>query len=115
MLVADGRITMSEAEWREFAAATFAPWMPRTPAEFDAMCALGSARHLAENTGGRGFMHALAAEAMAFGGNGEVNFPIDRRRREYVMVHGSWPSDEQLRGFEAAAATPKRPTLGLVN
>ena len=101
MLVADGKITMSDAEWREFAAATFAPWVPRTPAEFDAMCALGSARHLADNTGGQGFVHALAAEAMAFGADGEVNFPIDKRRMAYLKLHGSWPTDAEFKAFEA--------------
>jgi hypothetical protein len=104
---------MSDAEWQEFAAATFAPWVPRTPAEFDAMCALGSARHLAENTAGRGFMHALAAEAMAFGADGEVNFPLDKRRIAYMKQHGTWPSDEDLKASEAPG-TPTRPGLSRV-
>jgi len=114
MLVADGKIAMSDAEWQQFSTATFAPWVPRSPAEFDAMCALGSARHLAENTGGHGFMHALAAEGMAFGANGEVNFPIDKRRMAYVKAHGCWPSEEQLCDFEAALGAPQRAGLRLV-
>ncbi|MEJ8839361.1 hypothetical protein [Ramlibacter sp. AN1133] len=92
---------MSDAEWQQFAAVTFAPWLPRTRAEFDAMCALGSARHLADNTGGQGFMHALAAEAMAFGADGEVNFPIDQRRTAYMKLHGAWPTDDELKASEA--------------
>lgn len=110
MLVSENKITMGADEWRDFAAATFAPWVPRTVAEFNAMCQLGCARHLAENTDGQGFMHALAVEAMMFGPTGEVNFPLDKRRMEYVKVHGNWPSDEQLREFEAAGA-PLRPSL----
>ena len=109
MLVSDSKITMSGAEWEEFASATFAPWLPRTVAEFNAMCQLGSARHLAENTDGQGFMHALAVEAMMFGPDGEVNFPIDKRRMEYVKVHGAWPSDEQLHAFEAAGGRQRPP------
>jgi hypothetical protein len=107
MLVSDGKLTMSDAEWQEFAAATFAPWRPRTPAEFDAMCALGSARHRVENTDGHGFLHALAAEGMAFGPNQEVNFPISAARRAYLHKHGTWPADEEHRpGPEAGSATP---------
>lgn len=111
MLVFERKLTMTAEEWNEFAAATFAPWLPRTVAEFNAMCQLGSARHLADDTDGHGFMHALAVEAMAFGPNGEVNFPIDKRRMEYVKVHGTWPSDEQLHEFEAAGGAARRPAL----
>lgn len=114
MLVSDGRITMSDAEWDEFAAATFAPWVPRTPAEFNAMCDLGSARHLVENTDGKGFMHALAVEEMQFGPNGEVNFPVDKRKLAYMKVHGVWPTDAQLQAFESAGAPTARPGLTLV-
>lgn len=96
MLVSNGRITMSNAEAQEFAEATFAPWTPRTPAEFNAMCDLGSARHLADNTGGQGFMHALAAEGMKFGDDGEVNFPVNKRKAAYMKERGIWPTDEQL-------------------
>jgi len=103
MLVSEGKITMSAAEWDEFAGATFAPWMPRTPREFDAMVDLGMARHLAENTDGQGYLHAIALEAMKFGPEGEVNFPIDKRRMAFMKVHGTWPTDDQLRAFEADA------------
>lgn len=114
MLVSENKITMGADEWNEFAAATFAPWIPRTVAEFNAMCQLGSARHLADDTDGQGFMHALAVEAMMFGPNGEVNFPIDKRRMEYVKVHGNWPTDEQLHAFESADGALRRPALSLV-
>lgn len=113
MLVSENKITMGADEWEEFAAATFAPWVPRTVAEFNAMCQLGSARHLAENTEGQGFMHALAVEAIMFGPNGEVNFPIDKRRMEFVKFHGTWPRDEQLQAFEAAGG-PRRPALSRI-
>lgn len=115
MLLLDGKITMSHDEAREFAEACFAPWTPRTIAEFNAMCDLGSARHLADDTDGHGFMHALAVEAMKFGPNGEANFPLDKRKLAYTKVHGTWPSDAQLREFEGGAdAAPGRPTLSIV-
>jgi hypothetical protein len=104
MLVSEGKITMSAAEWDEFAGATFAPWMPRTPREFGAMVDLGMARHLAENTDGQGYLHAIALEAMKFGPEGDVNFPIDKRRMAFMKVHGTWPTDDQLRAFEAEGA-----------
>lgn len=104
MQVCDGRITLSAAEWEEFARATFAPWMPRTIAEFNAMCALGSARHLAEDTGGEGFMHALAAEGMQFGPQGELNFPLDPRKLAYLKAHGEWPGETEVIGFEPPRA-----------
>jgi hypothetical protein len=111
MLVVDGKITMSADEAREFEAASFAPWTPRSIGEFNAMCDLGSARHLVDNTNGQGFMHALAVEAMKFGTNGEVNFPIDRRRLAYVKARGTWPSDAELAEFEGQ---PPRASLKLV-
>jgi hypothetical protein len=113
MLITDGKIRMSDAEWREFAEATFAPWVPRTPREFNAMVDLGIARHLAENTDGQGFMHQISLEAMKFGENGEANFPLDMRRMAYVKVHGTWPTDDELRSFEAQGGN-SRPTLTLV-
>jgi hypothetical protein len=108
MLVADGKIMMSTAEAREFAEATFAPWTPRTVAEFNAMCELGSARHLVDNTEGAGFMHALAAEGMRFGENGEVNFPINKQKAAYMKVHGVWPTDQQVQSAPTSAATNLR-------
>lgn len=113
MLVVDGKLTMSDAEWREFAELTFAPWKPRTPREFNAMVELGMARHVAENTDGEGYMFDIALDAMKFGENGEINFPMDRRRMSYVQVHGSWPTDQQLREFEGQDSSP-RPGLTLV-
>jgi hypothetical protein len=102
----DFKITMSSQEFADFQSATFAPWVPRTVAEFNAMCDLGSARHLAENTGGQGFMHAIAAEGMRYGENGQANFPIDRRRMAYAKVHGTWPTDGQLKDFEGRRTVP---------
>lgn len=113
MLIADGKLTMNDSEWREFAEATFAPWMPRTPREFNAMVDLGIARHLAENTDGQGFMYEIALDAMKFGEDGQANFPMDKRRMSYVQVHGSWPSEEELRSFEDQQPV-RRPALALV-
>lgn len=114
MLISDGKITMGADEAQEFKEAAFAPWIPRSIGEFNAMCDLGSARHLFENTEGVGFMHALAVEAMKFGENGEVNFPIDRRRMAFLKVHGTWPSKEQLSDFERDGGPPARLALSLV-
>ncbi len=102
MLITDGKITMSAAEAQEFKEATFAPWTPRTIAEFNAMCDLGSARHLCDNTEGLGFMHAMVAEEMKFGPDGQQNYPLDKRKMAYTKVHGTWPTDDQLKDFEAA-------------
>jgi hypothetical protein len=114
MLVSDSKITMSAQEFEQFQAATFASWVPRTIDEFDAMCMLGSARHQVENLGGEGFIDAMAAEAMMFGENGEVNFPLDRGRAEYMRVHGSWPTDAEYAAFTAAGGAAKKPGLKLV-
>jgi hypothetical protein len=113
MLVSNGKITMSSAEAQEFASATFAPWTPRTIAEFNAMCDLGSARHLADNTGGQGYMFALEAEGMKFGENGEVNFPMKRQKMAYLKLHGVWPSEEQIQAFDGARPA-SAPTLAVV-
>lgn len=101
MILNGGRIEMTASELDAFSAATFAPWTPRTIAEFNAICDLGSARHLVDNTGGQGFMFALEAEGMKFGENGEVNFPMDQRKMAYLKAHGTWPTEEQFRAFEA--------------
>ncbi len=117
MLVSDNnKITMSASEFQEFADATFAPWTPRTVAEFNAMCELGMARHLAEDIGGTGFLNAIAIDAMKFGPEGQVNFPIDKRRMAYVKAHGSWPDDEQLKAFEQAEpqSGDSKPRLSIV-
>lgn len=100
MLVSANKITMREDEWVIFQDLTFAPWRPRTVREFNAMAELGAARHMAENTAGVGWMHALSCEESMFGPNGEINFPVDKRRLEYVRLNGKWPSDEDMRAFE---------------
>lgn len=115
MLLEKGRIEMTTSEFEVFAAATFAPWKPRTIGEFDAMCRLGAARHLADNTGGAGFMYALEAEGMMFGEDGQANFPMDQRKMGYLKKHGTWPSDAELQAFvEAASVNGDRPKLTLV-
>lgn len=111
MLVIDTKITLSASEWVEFESLTSAPWKPRTTDEFNAMCELSRARHMAENTGGVGIIFALANEAMKFGANGEINFPADKRREEYAKVYGTWPTNEELATFEnssSPAGTPLR-------
>lgn len=115
MLINDGTLTMSPHEWEAFQRMTFAPWRPRTQREFDAMAELGAARHVAENTGGMGFVHAMACEDMRFGPNGEMNFPPDQRRLAYCAVHGTWPTDDELKEFEGLpAAGDGKPGLRLV-
>lgn len=113
MMVFDGMLTMSANEWADFQRLTHAPWKPRTPEEFDAMCDLGAARHKADNTGGKGWIHAMGCSEMKFGPQGEVNFPADARRIAYMKVHGTWPSDTELREFETSS-TP-RPGLKSVD
>lgn len=113
----DGRLSMSEDEWKEFAEATFAPWMPRTPREFDAMIDLAMERHLVENTRGCGVVHAMAANGMRFGRDGEINFPIDRLKLAYAARYAHWPSDSQLAEFVAGkhpTPAPAKPLLTLV-
>ncbi|MDO9236200.1 MAG: hypothetical protein Q7U28_09245 [Aquabacterium sp.] len=102
MMVVEGRIKMSDEEWVKFQNLNWAPWKPRTPAEFNAMCDLASARHIAENTEGLGEVFAIATDKMKFGASGEINFPEDPRRLEYVKVHGSWPTDAELAAFESS-------------
>lgn len=116
MILDGGRIEMTVSEFNAFAAATFAPWKPRTIAEFNAMCKLGAARHLADNTDGAGFMHALEAEGMSFDEDGTPNFPMDQRKMEFMKKHGTWPTAEEFEAFlaggERAGGSP--PKLGLV-
>ena len=114
MQVIEGRIVMSDEEWATFAAATFAPWRPRTPAEFNAMADLGSARHMAENTRGIGGFLAIGAEAMKFAPDGEIRYPPNMRKHAYLKEHGSWPTAEQLRRFEFNVDALGRPALKLV-
>jgi len=100
MMVFLGALSMTPDEWADFQRITHAPWPPRTSEEFDAMCDLGAARHKAENTDGKGWLHAMGCISMKFGPEGEMNFPADSRRLAYVKAHGSWPSDDQLGEFE---------------
>jgi hypothetical protein len=100
MILSNGYLTMTPVEWSQFQELTRAPWQPRSPEEFDAMCTLGAAHHRVENTGGVGWMHALACEEMCFGPNGEMNFPADKRRLAFAEANGTWPTDDELREFE---------------
>lgn len=116
MLISEGRITMTEGEWQEFVEATFAPWRPRTIAEFNAMCDLGGARHLVDNTDGAGFMHAIAVEDMKFTDDGQPNFPLDKRKVAYMKAKGTWPTQQQLEAFmreHGGGATDVSSTGGL--
>jgi hypothetical protein len=113
MMVFNGTLSMSAEEWADFQRLTNAPWKPRTPEEFNAMCDLGAARHKADNTDGAGWIHAMGCSEMKFGPEGEMNFPADARRLAYVKVHGTWPSDEELREFEGAPIA--RPGLKAVD
>lgn len=101
MMIVDGRIRMTDEEWQRFQRMNWAPWCPRTPAEFNAMCDLAIARHQVENTDGLGEVYAQATEKMKFGPNGEINFPEDKRKLAYVKEHGVWPTDAQMKEFEA--------------
>lgn len=100
MIVSNGHLSMSQDEWLQFQQISRAPWQPRTPREFNAMCELGAAHHMAENAQGLGWMPAMACEEMMFGPEGQMNFPADQRRLAYVKTHGCWPTDEQLIEFE---------------
>lgn len=112
MLVVDGYIRMTDEEWQTFQRMNWAPWRPRTPAEFNAMCDLAIARHHVENTDGLGGVYALSTGMMKFGPEGEINFPVDKRRLAYLKATGTWPDDEQLAAFEASTDT--KPGLSLV-
>ena len=51
MMIADGRIHMTDKEWAEFQSLVpCARWRPRTPEEFNAMCDLAVAGHRADTT-----------------------------------------------------------------
>lgn len=114
----DGTITMSHSDWQQFLAATGAPYKPRSIMEFNAMCDLAAARYLYENVEGMGGMNAVAVEAMKFGPNGEVNFPLTSGQDEYMKKHGTFPSAEQLQQFlresgaPGAVVTPLRTVRG---
>lgn len=110
MLINDGKITMTQTEWVEFESITFAPWRPRSIAEFNAMCELGAARHKVENDNGQGWIHAVTCKSIKFSEDGRANFPEDKRRMAYVKVHGMWPTDEELAEFEGRG--PGAPSPG---
>lgn len=112
-MLVETTIRMTDQEWLEFQRLNWAPWRPRTPQEFNAMCELAMARHIAENTDGLGEVYAIATSKMKFGPNGEINFPADRRRDAFVKAHGSWPTDAQLADFEAVANSGTAVKTGL--
>lgn len=118
MLVVNGEIKMSQEEWDSFRARVFAPWKPRTPAEFNAMCDLGSIRHEIENTAGMGELLYKSCQSIKFGPAGEINFPEKRSELEYIRIHGESPTPEQLAEFEGRSNQydPKgsKPDLRLV-
>lgn len=101
MLVIDGVIRMNDKEALHFKEVVGGPYIPRTPAEFNAMCDLSIARHLHENTSGLGGVFAEAVRAVKFGPQGEINFFTDSRRADFAKVHGHWPTEDQLLKFEA--------------
>ena len=111
MIVADGRISMSEQEWQQFAAATFATWRPRTVEEFNAMVDLAIARRRADEDAVEAALDVVALDAYKFGPDGEVNFPANQRWLAYVKVHGVAPTVEQQQAFDGA---PRRAGLTLV-
>lgn len=114
MLVADGIITMSESEWQQFQDMTRAPWRPRTHDEFNAMCDLGTAMHRAENTDGLGEMFAQNCQRIKFDAHGVANFPADKRKLEYIRLHGHSPSPEQLAEFMESSTSKGTTGLSLV-
>lgn len=118
-MVINGEIKMSPSEWEEFEQRTFAPWKPRTPEEFNAMCDLASIRHGIDNTAGMGELLAKSVQSIKFGAGGEINFPEKRSELEYIRIHGEAPSPEQLAEFEGrgravTAGAPHRPSIQLV-
>jgi len=100
MLVVDGLIQMTEAEFQQFRSHTNAQWRPRTPREFDLMVELAIEGHRIDDSTGLGAIICVGLAQMKFGLNGEINFPADRRRDAYLKAHGTWPTDEQLVEFE---------------
>lgn len=112
MVVSDGRLSMSEQEWQQFAAATFATWKPRTVEEFNAMVDLAIARRRADDDAIEAALDVVALDAYKFGPDGEVNFPVNQRWLAYVKVHGVAPTPEQL---EELGAAPRRTGLTLVS
>jgi hypothetical protein len=115
MMVVDGRIRMTDKEWLEFQRLNWAPWRPRTPEEFNAMCELAMARHRAENTAGMGEIYAVATKAMKFGPKGEINFPEDKRRTDFIKVHGYSPNKQDLEAFEKSLTRDLRTIYSFVD
>lgn len=113
MLVADDLITMTDVEWKQFNAMTRAPWIPRTQAEFDAMCELGAAMHRAEDTESMGEVFAQSCLKIKFSADGIANFPADKRKLAYIKEHGHSPTPEQLDAFNNGDV-PQRQGLSLV-
>ncbi|EKD97760.1 MAG: hypothetical protein ACD_23C00750G0001 [uncultured bacterium] len=113
MLVVEHLITMSDLEWSQFQEMTRAPWRPRTIDEFNAMCDLGSAVHLAEDTMSMGTVFAENTQRIKFGQDGQANFPADRRKLAYIEKYGHSPTNEQMEEFNRGDS-PQRPGLSLV-
>jgi len=114
MLVVDGIITMSESEWQQFQEVTRAPWRPRTQDEFNAMCDLGAAMHRAENTEGMCELFAQNCQRIKFDAHGNANFPADKRKLEYIRLHGNSPSPAQLAEFMKSRTSIGSTGLSLV-
>lgn len=111
MLVVDGKIKFSSGEFQEFARLTWAPWVPRTPDEFNAMVNLAIARCEAEDEDGMAILRVIELETIRFGEDGKAHFPVDQRRMEYAKVHGTWATDEELADFETNGAPRTSLTL----
>lgn len=115
----DGDISMSDTEWRQFEAATRAPYRPRTVLEFNAMCDLAIARHFADGDP-MGGVRAVEVEAMKFGPRGEINFPITPEQNAYMAKHGIFPTAEQLQAYRQGEDGPgpgegrSKPALSVV-
>ncbi len=76
------------------------------------MCDLASARLRADDESFENTFIAEAVQSIKFGANGEVNFPEDKRKLDYVKVHGTWPSEEELTTW--LGASKERVPLALV-
>jgi hypothetical protein len=113
MQVHDNKITMTDKEWTDFQEGNKAPWRPRTIEEFNAMCELGAAMHLAENTLSMGAGMAIASRRMKFGPNGEINYPADMAIIDYFNLYGEAPSPEELAAYKRGERKPDRPGMNL--
>ena len=116
MLVTNGKfITMTDSEWVRFQALTFAPWVPQTIDEFNAMCDLGRARHH-RTGGGPGNHEGISCDCIKFDEDGTPHFPENHRKLAFIKVHGYSPSDQELAMFESGEmpTSGKPPKLSLL-